>query len=192
MGMFKQKIHNKGISLLETILALALGAVLLASVAMMGVLSLDSRALFNTRGDLSHQARIAVARISAELRYATKLLQAESALHSYLEFETTNLINTAPDVETIFFSRMSPNRYLSRQVDGGDPSYLAGISEFEGDVQVIAFDITPMKVDGSDNVVPLGADPLSEAVAVQFSLTLEDVASGETVTVSTMVKPRNL
>ena len=191
--MLKQK-KNKGLSLLEAIMALALGSVLLAAVAMMGILSLKNRDMLNTKGELLHQTRLAVARISAELRYATKLLQAESTPHAYLEFETTNLIDADPGVETIRFSRTSGNAYLIRTVDGTGTLYLAGIPKnvTEYITRVTVFEVKPMRVDGGDNLVDLGGSPLSEAVAVQFALTLEDVDSGETVKVSTMVKMRNL
>jgi len=181
-------------------MALALGILLLVPLSVGLKSSLGTWKNSNERDESIYNLRMAMHRMTTELRYATKLLQAESPAASSLEFETTTLLDSDPGTtETVWFYRWAGNGVLFRKVDYGS-GYPAGFPQScnlagfpSGPIYVDTLDIIPMKIDGSDNLVPLviPSDTLDMAVAVQINLTMRD-EDQETVTASSLVKMRNL
>ena len=183
--------HNRqGLTLLETLLAITLSVTILLPLMMslrIGVKSWKE----NTRtSELLQHARVAMHRITSELRYATEVLQAESTTHSYLRFTTAYTEDDDADLETIEFYRLNGNPVLYRRISHPIGHPVAGIV-FD-DIAVDAFEITPMKVVGGNNLVALGgSDTIDMTEAVDLELTMKNVVSGKTVTVSSLATLRN-
>jgi len=173
-----------GMTLLETTLALTIGAVVMASL----LTSFSLAGKLWRKGGQSSEAiqhgRVAMTRMSADLRYATQGLDFSSGV---LEFETTNMLDSTPDVEVIRYEFTSPKLY--RTADGGPMMAVAGSDEEK--VTVTAVTLTPKKQSGGGNLVNLGgSDTAADAEAVTVELELQD-AHGESYRFSTTAGFRN-
>ena len=184
---------------MECVLALTLGVIVLAPVTMAFKVSLSGWEETYKHDELLNHARMAMARMVSDLRYAVTILQADSATHSYLEFTTRNLLDDTWDAETLMFYRTNGNPVLYRRVVEGEGAHLigsklAGLNTTEGIIQVDAFEITPLKKATSGDPILLdtsGGDTLDMTVAVQMALTMSDTESGDSVTVTSVAKLRN-
>lgn len=181
------KYNDKaGFTLLEATLGVAVGAVLLASLLLVFKVGKHSWNVNNQQSELLQHARIAMARLSSELRYATGLSQASI---STIGFPTKVLVNAdSATTEVIEYTIVSNT--LQRSVDGGVKSILAG--DIGRGISAVFTGVVPVKVDVSGNVVPLSlADPLSLAVGLEVEMTFQDSYS-KSVKVKTMITFRGV
>ena len=185
--MFKltQNGNNRGFSLLEVVMAVAIGALLMVSLTTVFQVNKQNWNVNNRRSEMLQHARVAMSRLSTELRYATNLVQADS---STIVFETTELLDmNNSTTETIRYENGGFN--IQRSVDGGTRQIIAGDEKSTG-IQARFSSIVPVKLDVSNNVVPLDvSDPLSTAIGLQFTMTIQD-SSAQQLSVTTMVKFR--
>lgn len=176
-------------------MAMTLGTVMLIPMAISLKSTLQEWGEHGERNELIQHARLAMMKMTRELKYAEVLLQATSATHSYLEFTTTYLVDADAGTENVLYYRLNGNEVLYRQVDGGSAYMVAGIPNTMTNTvtfaKVDSLEIIPLKDDGSGNLIVLGASPLSAAIAVQLNLVMSD-EDGQAVAVSSLVKMRNV
>ena len=174
----------KGFTLLEATLALSVGALILVSLTNVFQSTRAGWKVANYKSDMTQHARVAVSRMTSELRYATRLTLDGGNL---VEFETNNLLDSDKmTTETIRYSLNPP--YIERSVNGGAINFVAG--GVNTSVSDLLFQ--PLKIDAGGDLVPLVAgDPVSLAVAVQIHLTLSDPDSNRFEVVS-LARMRNL
>jgi len=184
-----------GFTLLETVLALAIGALVVISLSNLFQVSLASWEQSMDRSELLQHTRVALQRITMELRYATELVDTRSTPNT-LTFNTVNLEDDDSGVEEISYYIDQPVENLHRSVDGGGGQFVAGNSSFwsgqPGDVNVVMLWVGPMKWDGAGgSLVYLNPwDPITDATAVEISMTLQD-RDYSPITLTTMVTLRN-
>ena len=109
-----------------------------------------------------NQSRMAMFRMTSELRYAEKLVQLDDHV---LEFKTRYLVDSDPQIETVKYEWIFYQLY--RSVDGSAPVDITF-------AQDTALKFTGYKIDASGNLVPLdlaGGDTIDNAVAVGIDLT---------------------
>ena len=186
------RTRRGGYSLIEVVLALALGALVLSSLTACFVVSRRQWKKVQYQSQILQHLRIALDRICTELRYADTLTSVGT---SVLGFTTTNLINDTPDIETIQYSRDMATMSILRNVSTvpGAWEILAGTPTLNTPevVYVGAMNTSAYKLDASNYLVPLDvADPLSLAVAVKLRVEVAGT-EGESLNIETLVKLRN-
>lgn len=176
---------SKGFTLLESILAVAISALIMASLTMIFQVTKQSWNKARTHAELIQHARVAMSRLSSELRYATNLTQANT---SNIIFDTTVLVDTN-EMTTESIRYQVVGNVLRRRVGGGAPYTVAGDAAPGGVVAQLTV-VQPVKLDASNNVVPLLiSDPLSLACGLDVELTLQK--SSQAVNVRTLVNFRD-
>lgn len=182
----KCKSHDRAVTLIELILALALGALILASLTTVFRTGWQSWNEDNERSEFIQHARVAMWRITDDLRYAKSLDQLASGSSGNLQFTTKNL----PDTGAIRVIRYEVADSELKRIEQGTSSKIAGSSS-EG-INVTALNSTPLKIDiDTGNLVALvGGDSPGDAIAVRVELTLQD-ADGDSFTVISTAKLRN-
>ena len=187
MMLLKRIRQDKSVTLVELLLALTLGAVLLAPVTLALQVGLKTWKETKESDELVQQMRIAMSRITMELKYATELIQADTTL----EFDTVYLLDGTPDTERIRY-RQSGN-YLYRSQESGPEFAIAGANESytKIPVDVISFTVVPLKSDGSSlGGMTIPPELLSDADAVQIFLTMAD-KDGDQLSLTNLVLLRN-
>lgn len=176
----------KGFTLLEATLGIAISALLLGSLVLVFKVGKSSWNVSNQQSELLQHARIAMTRLSSELRYATGLTQADMLV---VEFTTKVLVDSDNSTtETIRYEVVGNT--IQRSVNAGTKQIVAGDS-FAGRVIARFYSVVPVKLDGGSNVVPLDIlDPLSMAVGIRVAMSMQDPYS-KTVVVSTMANFRD-
>lgn len=180
------KSHDGAVTLIELVLALALGALILASLTIVFKTGWQSWKENNEKSELIQHARVAMWRITDDLRYAQQLDELPASGYSgNLQFTTVNLFS---DPAVIRYEVVeSELRRIAEEIS----SKIAGSSS-EG-ISVTAMDSTPFKLGVSGNLVALDAgagDVASDAIAVKVDLTLQD-ADGNSFTLGSTAKLRN-
>ncbi len=183
MKALRYKIGDKALTLIEAVLALTLGALVLASLTMVFKTGWQSWKEDSERSELIQHARVAMWRIMDDLRYAQAIDELPTSGSSgSLQFTTENLLSGSG---VIRYELLSSE--LSRVVEGVG-SEIAG-SPTEG-IYVTSLDSTLLKIESGD-LVALDADNNpGDAVAVRVDLTLQD-ADGDSFILSSMAKLRN-
>ena len=175
-------VNNKAFTLLEIILAVSLAAVIATTTAVMLNISFKGYQIGDANDELSMHARILLDRITRELRYATRIKQANS-LH--LEFDTTVLEDNDPEtVEIIKYSHNIIEQKFERRVNGAE-SIVAGGAE---GIEVTAFQSQGKELFGGFSFQDT-ASPRA-MIAASVSITLED-SNGATFTAESMAAIRN-
>lgn len=158
---------SKGFSLLEVLLAVGISALIMGSLTMIFKVTKQSWNRNNTQSELLQHARVAISRLGAELRYTTNLVQADT---SAIVFDTKVLVDSDnTTTETIRYEIAA--FVLQRRAGVAGTPYVVAGDPVIGGVVAQLFYVQPMKLDASNNVVPLVAgDPLSIAVALDVQL----------------------
>lgn len=185
---------RRGFTLVECVLALALGALLLIPLTIALNIYLQNFEEGSEQSELMQHARVAFSRIAREARYADSLVEARIGR---LEFNTTTLEDAdAGTIERIAYQLAGGA--LNRSVNGlPSPSgqAVAGTQTAANTltlVQVNSFVNTPLKLDGAENLVPMVIPPdnIANAVAVRTQMNLAD-NDLDILSISTVVKLRN-
>lgn len=144
------KISNgvKGVTLIETVLAMSLVALILSSLTVILSVSLKSWELSDEKDELVQNGRVAMDRIISDLRYAISFTQSSGGV---LEFETKYLEDkeaekVKDDIEIIKYEKSGSSIY--RSVDSQASSEIAAY--------VDSFGITLLDADGdktTDSVI---------------------------------------
>lgn len=182
------KIRPGGFTLIEATLALAIGTVLLASLFMIFKIGKASWNTSTEQSELIQHARVAMDRLSYELRYAKGLNQADT---NAIEFPTTVLINSDDtNTETVRYEIITAT--LQRSVDGGTKQIIAG-STSGNLVSAYLSLVQPLKLDASNNLIALTvSDPLSLAVALLVEIKMKNTNNmSQQVVLRTMVNLRD-
>lgn len=192
------RVKNKaGMSLVEAVLALSLGAVVLTTLTAVFTTSLHSWDENNDRDVLISHAQAAMNRMVYELRYATALNDVANGDPTQIDFDTTNLLDDDSGVENVVYqmwlSQSEIHRLVSGDVTQSLDQPLAGYVDPAHNITVSGFSVTALKLDGATgDLVDLGGSPLSSAVAVEISLTLMNPDDGDSVTLTSVARMRNL
>ena len=165
---------ENGFTLLEAVLSLAIGTMVLASVGMAFQAGRYAWKKSSQRSELLQHARIGMARMTSELRYATSLQSLTSSGLMGFTFATNNLLdNDTSTTEVIEYRAVSTT--LDRSAAGGPFTVIAGDP---GKIKAyFPIPVSPLKLSSSGNVVPLGADPLSTAIGMEIHFKVEDAAN---------------
>ena len=155
---------KKGITLIEAVLALALVALILASLTGILNVSLKSWRMGSERDEVIQNGRVAMDRIISDLRYAVSISRFRQAI---LEFDTVYLENEDDYAETISYYKSGTGLY--RSVDGqANPPEIAGYID--------DFDITLHSTGGQQTI------HAAQAASARIDLTL--VNGDETFTIT--------
>lgn len=183
-----------GFTLMESLLALALGVMVLLPLATAFQISAQGWQQAYEEDELLNHARIAMSRMVADLRYAVTVnFVVSTGSNVNLTFTTRTRENNDWSVEYIKYTWVS-GEPLKRQINSETaPIALAGLDP-PGTIVVNAFAVTAYKKVGGNLVALnlLGGDTLSMTVAVQIDLTMQDTASSRTVTLTSLAKMRNI
>lgn len=174
----------RGFTLLEAMLSIAIGALILASLTVTFKVGKQNWNINSVRSELVQHARIGMSRLTTELRYATQLNQGDTTA---IEFDTTVLLdNDDATVETV---RYEITGGVLKRTAGGVQKTVAGDTVKGIAISFAAVD--PVKLDAADNVVPLDvADPLSMAIGVAVTMTVNQPAGNQALSLKTLVKFR--
>jgi len=145
--------------------------------------------------ELSQQARIAMQRITSELRYAAGIKDHSNPYDLY--FFTRTLLNNGWEVENIEYwlrtTAGAPYYALMRSQDDKATEYaIAGspVASVSG-ISVISFELEFLQWTGSNFAVVQSSDPSDWIDTVGINLTLEKVGTSKTVSLSSRIKLRN-
>jgi len=185
--MYLKNRNKKGFTLIEVILALTLGALILASLTVIFEISSTNWRQINQKREIIQHARIAMIRLTDELRYTIRLN--DSGSPNILEFYTRKLINDDWSPTWMKYELNTADNLLYRTAGPYSPYPIAGsTTEY---ISVTGFNYQPLKIDAGGNLVQLiTTDPIDKAVAVNIGLTLSDI-DGDTFTLETTVMFRN-
>lgn len=152
---------SRGMTLIELMIAVAIGALVLASLNSVVALGVQAQALGRSANDLAYQGRFALERMTAKARGATP------------QPLSTPAANTSG-------SWFAPTMYC---LNGSQQL----IETATADSGCTGTTVIASKVGGFSAQQPASPGPVDEPVAV-LGLTLTDAASGRTVTLSTSVR----
>ena len=175
----------RGFSLLETVLAISLSAVIMASLTMVFKVTKQSWNSNTRKSELLQHVRLALARMSLDMRYATNLVTATTGT---ILFDTTVLVdNDETTTEQISYF-ISGNALMRSIGAAGTPYDVAGENTSGG--VVFSFPVVqPVKLDALGNVIPLDvADPLSMAIGLDIQMRVQ--RDTDTMDVRTLVNFR--
>jgi type II secretory pathway component PulJ len=102
--------HTPGVTLVEVVLSLALGALILGSTGLIFKHGLDSWRFYNEHGELIQNSRLAIRRLLEELKYAESI---HNSSIDIIEFDTVNLVDSDSEVERIRYNLLSGTLYRS-------------------------------------------------------------------------------
>ncbi|MBL7170470.1 MAG: prepilin-type N-terminal cleavage/methylation domain-containing protein [Candidatus Omnitrophica bacterium] len=173
MMIEKAEKRNRGITLIEVILALALGALILASLTGILNISLKSWELSEESNELIQIGRVAMERIMSDIRYAVSLSTFSGGV---LEFDTKYL-DEDDDVETIKYEKSGSdiNRSVKENSNYGQANPIANY--------VDSFGITLLRANGTST------PQANQAASVKIDLTL--VSGDETFEITSTAHMRN-
>jgi len=142
--------------------------------------------------ELYQHGRVAMERITSELRYATHLVDKEDS--GKLKFYTRNLIDKNWDPEVIWYETQQIPSYwfdgLARKQEG-DPFYFIAGGEVSPGIKINLFIYEVHKVSGG-LFVPLGdSEPISAADVVKVRLDLATEDDKYWLTLTSRVQLRN-
>lgn len=187
-----RKNKKRGVTLIELVMALLLGAVIMVPLSMGFSFGLKSWNSNKIKSELIQHARVAMYRMTSELRYAESIVDKRS-INNELEFATTHLIDADDGIENIIYRVESVPFLLVRKVmeDSIEISdvEVAGTNFGYIPVRVTNFTAKPMRIDSSGVLVENVLKPIEDTVAVQIDLTLE--CKNESITVTSLAKMRN-
>ncbi len=161
-----------GFTLIETILALSLGALVITSLSLMFEVSIKSWQTNSDKGELMQHARLAMRDITDDYQYAAKLI-------TPLEFYTLYRIyygrmgaeSGLPfEYEKIEYAHDEDNDTLSKTFVDDIVVDIAG--DVEKGIRVTGFDIVPLARDSFGDLVPVSGGAIDTAIAVRAYLTL--------------------
>ncbi len=170
-----------GFTLVEAALSLAIGALVMMSLTTAFKVTRQSWKNTTAQSELYQHARIAMSRLSSELRFATLLTIATGGV---IQFDTKVLLDDdSGTTEVIRYEILS--NVMQRSVGAAGTKYqIAGDSA--AGISVVSAAFVPMKRNAGGVLIPLVAgDPLSMAVAVEVTLTMNN-AIPQSVDVKTL------
>ena len=180
-------LNKNGFTLVETILAIMMSALIMTSLAITLNVSFQAADSTESNQELAQHARVAMSRITHDLRYAAEITMTGTSL----AFDTVNLTDDdATTIESISYviEGSGAQLYLTRY-DNINYGVIAGSTGNEEDIRVTFFQSTPQKI-AMGNVVPfMGGDTLDMCAAVVVEMQLQD-SHGNTLTVSSMAGMR--
>lgn len=165
------EIRQKGITLIEVSLALALIAAILVSLTNVLNVSLKNWEFSGRRNELIQNARVAMDRIISDLRYAVSISDFNGGV---LQFDTRYLENEDDSVEVVRYYKSDSNLYRSVD-DQPDPPVIAD--------WVDSFDITLRDANGQS------VASAAQAAFAEISLIL--VNGNDTFTLTSCAHMRN-
>ena len=183
-------MRNKtGFTMVEVVLAIALGAVILTSLSMMFNVSIKGWRANEAQSELMQHARIALTNITRDLRH---LLWFENVDADTCEFYAENFLGSSPEILLVRYHYDSANNILSRFYDKGTSSIDSVIAgDVLEDIRVDTVNFIPLKRNNSDELVEiLGTDPLHCALAMRVNCTIRD-NENNSIVVGTTVLLRN-
>jgi prepilin-type N-terminal cleavage/methylation domain-containing protein len=164
---FKRSNHNRGrgFTLVEMMVAVAVGCLLLAALATIYVFSMRSFAAMANYSDLNNKSRYASDIISRDIRCALSVANASA----------TSLVLNEPDLNagttiTITYNYDDVNGILSRTKNGETKVLLSGISSLSFALYQRPFPMTtPYDANGNENFPPAAVFSDAKLIAFQWS-----------------------
>ena len=160
--------NRRGLTLIETVMALMLAGFVFLSLAVFMKVSQQAWSGSSKHSDLVQHARVAMSRIVDDLRYANQW-QGYIALPGAWVFATTNLTQGGTAVMGVQY-KLEAGR-LRRKINNEPWQVIAG-SEANSNIQVVSFTPIAYAVDASNNLfIPVLAQ---DAKYIEVTIGLRD------------------